>query len=301
MQNIILSIQNIASLEWVKSAFIDSVSILPFLFIIFVIIEFGEYFFAYKMNTIIKHSKNAGPLLGSLIASVPQCGFSVIASTLYTKRLIKVGTLIAVYLSTSDEAIPIILANPTKAPIVIKLLLVKILIGICAGYLINFVIKQVEKPQIKVTEDECADEGCCNHHLEEKPDKKELIIHPITHTINLFVFIFIITLAINYLVMRVGGEANLGKYFLSDTVFQPIIMAFVGLIPNCASSVAITLMYLKGAIGFGSVVAGLCSSAGLGTLVLLRKNDDIKDTLRIIGLLLLISIIAGVLIQFFYN
>lgn len=301
MQNIILLIQNISSQEWVKSAFIDSIQILPFLFIIFLVIEFAEYFFAYKMNNLIKHSKKAGPLIGSLVASVPQCGFSVIASTLYTKRLITVGTLIAVYLSTSDEAIPIILAKPGMAPVVIKLIIIKILIGILAGYSINLFLKKREQQILTTEENGCSDEGCCNHHLEEKPDKKELILHPLAHTANVFFFILVVTLGINYLVTLVGGEENLGKYFLSDTVFQPVIMAFLGLIPNCAASVAITMMYLKGAIGFGSVVAGLSSSAGLGTLVLLRKNDNKKDTFRIIGLLLSISIISGIIIQFFYN
>jgi len=287
--------------DWAKDALIDSVHMVPFLFIIFLIIEIIEYFYAHKMGSIIKHSNKTGPLIGSLLASFPQCGFSVVASTLYTKRLIAAGTLIAVYLSTSDEAIPIILAQPGKSHVVIKLLLVKLLIGITAGYLINFILEKVKKPLAEGVDDGTEDEGCCNHHLSEKPDKKELLIHPIMHTVSVFFFVFIVTLIINYFVTLAGGEENLGKYFLTDSIFQPVLMALVGLIPNCAASVAITLMYLKGAIGFGSVVAGLSSSAGLGILVLAKKNNDIKDTLRVIGLLLLISIISGVVIQYFYN
>lgn len=287
--------------DWAKDALTDSLHMIPFLFVIFLIIEIIEYFYAHKMGTIIKHSNKAGPLIGSLLASFPQCGFSVVASTLYTKRLIAAGTLIAVYLSTSDEAIPIILAQPGKSHIVIKLLLIKLLIGITAGYLINFILEKTQKPMAEGLDDGKDDEGCCNHHISEQPERKELFLHPIMHTASVFFFVFIVTLAINYLVMLAGGEENLGKYFMTDSIFQPVIMAFVGLIPNCAASVAITLMYLKGAIGFGSVVAGLCSSAGLGMLVLARKNNDIKDTLRIIGLLLLISIVSGVTIQFFYN
>lgn len=287
--------------DWAKDALTDSLHMVPFLFIIFVVIELIEYFFAHKMGKIIKHSNKTGPLIGSILASFPQCGFSIMASTLYTKRLIAAGTLIAVYLSTSDEAIPIILANPGKSHIVIKLILVKVFIGIIAGYLINFILEKIKKPLAEGLDDGTEDEGCCNHHITETPEKKELLIHPIIHTASVFFFVFIVTLAINYLVMLAGGEENLGKYFLTDSVFQPVLMAFIGLIPNCAASVAITLMYLKGAIGFGSVIAGLCSSAGLGMLVLARKNNDIKDTLKIIGLLLLISIISGITIQFFYN
>jgi len=298
-------IAKIPMVYWAKDALRDSVHMLPFLFIIFFVIEFIEYFFAHKMTTLMKHSNKTGPLIGSILASFPQCGFSVVASTLYTRRLIAVGTLIAVYLSTSDEAIPVILAEPGNFYTVIKLLIVKVLIGISAGYLINFLLEKVKTPKVEVLEEDGTEEneekGCHKHHLTENPDKKELFIHPITHTASVFIFVFLVTLGINYLVMLVGGEENLGRYFLHDSVFQPVIMAFVGLIPNCAASVTVTLMYLKGAIGFGSTVAGLCSSAGLGMLVLLRKNNDIKDTLRVIGLLLLVSMISGVVIQCFYN
>lgn len=292
-------IEKIQMADWIKDALIDSLHMLPFLFIIFLVIEFIEYFFADKMTSLIKQSDKGGPLVGSILASFPQCGFSVVASTLYTKKIVNIGTLIAVYLSTSDEAIPVILAAPGNAHIVIKLVLVKIFIAIVAGYLINFTLASVKKTEPIHTESN-EPEGCCKHQL-KTPHKKELILHPIVHTLNVFFFIFIVTLAINYLVMLAGGEENLGKYFLSNSVFQPLLTAIFGLIPNCAASVAITLMYLKGAIGFGSVIAGLCSSAGLGLLVLLRKNDDIKDTMKITGLLLLISTMAGIIIQALYN
>lgn len=294
-------IEKIPMIDWAKDALIDSLHMVPFLLFIFVIIEFIEYFFSNKMSFLLKHSKTAGPVVGSLLASFPQCGFSVVASTLYTKKLITAGTLIAVYLSTSDEAIPVILAEPGKVHIVLKLLIVKLLIGITAGYFINFILESIKKPVIEDLEENIEEEGCCKHHLNKNPDKKELLLHPIIHTANIFFFVFFVTLGINYLVTLVGGEENLGKYFLHNSIFQPVIMAFVGLIPNCASSVAITLMYLKGAIGFGSVVSGLCSSAGLGMLVLLRKNNDIKDTLKIISLLLLVSIVSGIIIQCLFN
>lgn len=306
-------IEKLSFASWAKDALIDSLHMVPFLLFVFFVIEFVEYFFSHKMSFLLKLSNKAGPVVGSLLASFPQCGFSVVASTLYTKRLITAGTLIAVYLSTSDEAIPVMLAVPGSAPMVIHLLVVKLFIGIFAGYLINFLLvkESIKAPEAEQV-DECSeidvvedankgDEGCCNHHLDIPPDKKELFLHPIIHTLSVFFFVFLVTLGINYFVTLVGGEENLGKYFLNDSVFQPVIMAFLGLIPNCAASVAITMMYLKGAIGFGSVVAGLCSSAGLGMLVLIRKNADFKDTLRIIGLLLSVSIASGIIIQFFYN
>lgn len=288
--------------DWLADALKDSLHMLPFLFFIFVVIEVIEYFYSNKMTKLAKYSGKAGPLAGSLAASFPQCGFSVIASTLYTKKLITKGTLLAVYLATSDEAIPVIMSEPSKLYLVVPLLLTKIIIAIIAGYAIDFIIDQTKNNNslndtVEDTEDE---QGCCKHHI-NKPRKRDLIFHPVEHTFNVFIFILIITIGINYLVFTVGGEENLGQYFLHDSVLQPVITAIVGLIPNCAVSIAITLMYLKGALGFGSVIAGLCSSAGLGILVLFKKNDSLKDTLKIIFILLFVSIFSGILIQAIYN
>lgn len=295
-------IERLPLADWMIDAFIDSIHMLPFLFFIFVIIEIIEYFYSNKMTKLAKYSDKVGPLAGSLAASFPQCGFSVIASTLYTKKLITKGTLLAVYLSTSDEAIPVILAEPSKIGLVVPLLITKIIIAILAGYLIDFIIdKTSDKNQINETVlEEEVQEGCCHHHV-NKPRKRDLLLHPLEHTFNVFIFVLIVTIGINYLVHRVGGEENLGQYFLNDSVLQPVITAIVGLIPNCAVSIAITLMYLKGAIGFGSVISGLCSGAGLGLLVLFKKNENLKDTFKILLILLAVSIFSGILIQAVYN
>ncbi len=290
--------------DWIKDAIIDSFHMLPFLILIFFAIGFFEYYASDKMNDLAKHSQKTGPLVGSLIASVPQCGFSVIASTLYARKLVTTGTLLAVYLSTSDEAIPVLLSEPSKLHLVLPIIGTKIIIAIIAGYLIDFIVKDKksavvsgEKSADSATDDE---EGCCHHSISPKSNKN-LWFHPIMHTMNVFLFVLAVTLLINYAVFKVGGEENLGQYFLYNSPLQPVITGIVGLIPNCAVSIAITLMYIKGAIGFGAVISGLCSSAGLGILVLLRKNEDIKDTIRIVGLLLAISIISGLIIQFLYN
>lgn len=288
--------------EWILDAIIDSLHMLPFLFFIFVFIEVVEYFYSEKMTELAKYSKKAGPLAGSLAASFPQCGFSVIASTLYTKRLITKGTLLAVYLSTSDEAIPVIMSDPSKIHLVIPLLITKIIIALIAGYAIDFIpnINKETGDTAYCIEDGIDEEGCCKHHI-NKRRKRDLFLHPLEHTINVFIFILVITLGLNYLVEIIGGEEHLGEYFLNDSILQPIITAIIGLIPNCAISIAITLMYLKGAIGFGAVISGLCSSAGLGLLVLLRKNKPFKDTIAIISMLLSISIISGIIIHIVYN
>ena len=293
-------IEKIPMPEWALDAFLDSIHMLGFLFLVFVLIELVEYFYSGKMYKIVKASKKSGPFLGGILASVPQCGFSIIASTLYTRRLITRGTLIAVYLSTSDEAIPVLLSEPDKISLILPLIFTKIIIALAAGYLVDFFFKpqDADFAQIAKNDDEHP-EGCCRHDV-EKPRKRDLFLHPVVHTLNVFVFVLFITLLINYGVFKAGGEENLGRYFLSDSIFQPVVTAIFGLIPNCAVSIAITLMLMKGAIGFGSAIAGLCSGAGLGLLVLYKKNSPLKDSLKITGILLFISIIAGILIQTFY-
>lgn len=282
---------------WLIDALKDSLNMLPFLIVIFFVIEFCENFYSDKISEFSKATKKAGPLLGSLIASFPQCGFSVIASTLYTKNIVTKGTLLAVYLATSDEAIPVIIADPSKMSLVLPILGVKIFIAIIAGYLIDLFLSRKEPSG---TDFSIEEKGCCNHNIQAK-SKKDLILHPIMHTLHVFLFILVITISINYFVHAIGGEENLGQYFIANSFWQPVITGLVGLIPNCAVSIAMTLLYLKGAIGFGAVISGLCSSAGLGLLVLLRKNESIKDTIQIILLLLFISIISGIIIQAVYN
>ena len=296
-------IDSLSIAEWLADAIKDSLHMLPFLFLIFVVIEVIEFFYSDKMTQLAKYSSKAGPLVGSLAASFPQCGFSVIASTLYTKRLITKGTLIAVFLSTSDEAIPVILSEPSKMYLIVPILLAKIFIGISAGYLIDFLLgqfKNADENNAQNAENLEVEEGCCKHHV-HKPRKKDLLLHPLEHTVNVFIFVVLITVGLNYMVHCIGGEENLGQYFLNDSILQPVITAIVGLIPNCAISIAITLMYLKGAIGFGSVISGLCSSAGLGLLVLLKKNTSLKDSAKIILMLLGVSIFWGIVIQSVYN
>ena len=296
-------IDSLSIAEWLADAIKDSLHMLPFLFLIFVVIEVIEFFYSDKMTQLAKYSSKAGPLVGSIAASFPQCGFSVIASTLYTKRLITKGTLIAVFLSTSDEAIPVILSEPSKMYLIVPILLAKIFIGISAGYLIDFLLgqfKNADENNAQNAENLEVEEGCCKHHV-HKPRKRDLLLHPLEHTVNVFIFVVLITVGLNYMVHCIGGEENLGQYFLNDSILQPVITAIVGLIPNCAISIAITLMYLKGAIGFGSVISGLCSSAGLGLLVLLKKNTSLKDSAKIILMLLGVSIFWGIVIQSVYN
>ncbi len=293
----------------ITDALIDSLKMVPLLLLIYIAIEFIEYNYGKKLNEKVKKAGNAGPAIGSLVGAVPQCGFSVISSALYSQKLITIGTLLAVYISTSDEAIPIILSQPDKINIILPLIITKVALALVIGYIVDLIFRKSNKKILSHIErfdrDEChhgheVDEvACCGHELSNKPNIREMFLHPFIHTAKVFIFIFAVSLLINYAFFKLGEE-NLSKLFLSNSILQPFIAALVGLIPNCAASVAITELYLKGAIGYGSAIAGLSAGAGLGLLVLFKENKNLKNTLTILGLLLFFSILAGVLIQYFY-
>ena len=291
--------------EWVADAIIDSAHLLPFLFFIFVVIELLEFYFSDKIDSCIKKARKRSVAVGSLASIFPQCGFSVIASSLYSRRMITRGCLIAVYLGTSDESIPILLAHPDKAYLVVPIVGLKLFIAIMGGYLIDILSGHFNNPDV-INKNESVDEvmeeahehvheeGCCNHKP-EGVNKRELILHPIFHTINILAFILVITLALNYLLEHFPITDLLANS--SHRYLQCIGAAILGLIPNCAISIAITMMLIKGTLPFGAAMAGLLSNGGLGLLILL-KNNNFKDTLKVIFILLAVSILSGCLIEF---
>lgn len=284
--------------DFFKDAFIDSLNLIPFLFLIFLIIEFIERYYAKKRHLFVFWIKKVGPLFGSIFASLPQCGFSVIASTVYTRRLLSRGTLVAVYLATSDEAIPVLLSYPEKAPLILPIIGVKIAVAIIVGYVVDWLITyNAKEPVIEPVKEEEI-EGCCHHHLIHASRKRDFWLHPLKHTLNIFVFIFLISVVLAFILSRAGSEEVMAKYCLMNSPLQPFLVSLVGLIPNCAISVMLTMLFVKNTISFGSLVAGLCTSGGLGILVLLRKNADKKDTFIIFGLLVLVGTILGLIFQY---
>ena len=292
-------VEHLGMPDWLCDAVIDSFHVLPLLFIVFIAIEFIEYFYSEKINNFMKNTEKASPIIGSLAAIIPQCGFSVIASTLYIRKFITKGTLIAIYLATSDEAIPILLAAPEQTHFVLPIIGIKLVIGICAGYLIDFILKDNKYiPIAQETDNNDEHEGCCKHSVSQRR-KRELLIHPVKHTLNIFVFILGITILLNFLIFVYGKYAMLHVIFGKIKILEPVITAFIGLIPNCAVSIALTMLLIKGSISFGAVMSGLLANAGLGILILFRHNENIKDTIKIITILLSISITSGLIIQLF--
>ncbi|MGN0520755.1 MAG: putative manganese transporter [Candidatus Fimenecus sp.] len=268
---------------------LDALKMLPFLFAAFCLIELLEHRAGEKLSRFFARSGKAGPLVGAVLGCVPQCGFSVLSANLYAGGVITLGTLCAVFLSTSDEAVLLLAATPSAAPDILKLLLVKVCIGIAAGYLVDFLFRKKTDSDLQL-KDLCDHEHCgCHEHGG--------VLRPaLLHTAKIFGFVFLITLVLNFLVEFLGHE-RLEALLLHDSVFQPFLTALFGFIPNCAASVLLTQLYLEGALQFGAVVSGLCTGAGAGLLVLFRENRNPKDNLKILGILYVAAVVPGVILQ----
>lgn len=276
-------------LDILVDTIIDSLKLLPFLFIAYLIMEYIEHKISDKSKEKIKKSGKFGPAIGSALGIFPQCGFSVAATNLYAARIITLGTLISVYLSTSDEMLPILISKAVPLNIIITILAIKFAIGMIYGFIIDFCIrlKNKSKEENKIV-DICEEEHC---HCE-----KGILKSAIKHTINVFIYIFILTLLINIIVDMVG-EDTLKNVMQGASIFEPIIAALIGLIPNCASSVIITELYLSEIITFGSLIAGLLVNAGAGILMLFRINKNIKENIKIVALLYILGMATGIVIN----
>lgn len=280
-------------LEIIEDTLIDAIKLLPFLFITYLIMEYIEHKMGERTKNIVKKSGRLGPLLGSILGIFPQCGFSVSATNLYAGRVITLGTLISVYLSTSDEMLPIFISEAVSPIIILKILGIKLIIGIIAGIIIDMVINILDinktKKENNSIEHICEEEHC---HCNEKGIFKSAL----KHTLNIFLFIILITFIIN-IVVHFIGEENIASWILNKPIVGPMISSLIGLIPNCASSVIITNMYLENVISLGSMISGLLTGAGVGLAVLFKTNDRLKENAKIIFLLYAIGSISGILIE----
>lgn len=276
-------------LEIIEETLIDGIKLLPFLFITYIIMEYIEHKTSNKTKDIIKKSGKFGPFIGSVLGAVPQCGFSVVATNFYAARVITLGTLISVYLSTSDEMIPIFISEGASIITLLKILGIKILIGMIAGFVIDFVLRLRKKDsEEERIIDLCEKEHC---HCE-----KGILKSALKHTINIFVFILIITFVIN-IIIHLVGEETIGNFVQSNVILGPVLGGIIGLIPNCASSVILTQLYLQNVIPISTMISGLLVGAGVGLIVLFKMNKGIKQNLKITALLYIIGVLSGVIIQ----
>lgn len=273
-------------------ATIDNVKILPFLFLTFLLMEYLEDKMQDKTRKKLKDAGKLGPAIGGVVGVIPQCGISAASSNLYAGRVISMGTLIAIYLSTSDEMLPIMISEAAAPSLIGMVLLSKVIYGIVAGFIIDFVISKILKKEEKEIDIHhfCEHEHCeCGHGI---------LIPAIKHTIRIFIFLFVISIALGVVIEYFGLE-SISKSIFSNTFVGPVISGIVGLIPNCAASVLITELFLEGAISFGTMMGGLFVGAGVGLLVLFKVNESKKENFTIVGLLYIIGVFGGILLNLF--
>ncbi len=276
----------------VLDAFLDTLRVFPFLLVIYILIEFLEHRTSFSQKPKILQG-NLAPLIGSATGLIPQCGFSVMAAKLYDRGLIRTGTLLAVLLATSDEAFIILLSDGTRAQAIMPLVLVKLIVGIGVGYLVNFLYTAE-----KLT-GECAEEihaYSCGREHEGKSDVKVYLVNPLLHSLQIGFYLLVVNLVFAFVIDAVGEE-KIAESMIGGTYFQPFITAIIGLIPNCASSAVITATYINGGITFGSCAAGLCANAGLGLVILFKNTKKIKRNIVFALTLYLISVAVGIVVN----
>lgn len=275
-------------LDCILDGLIDVIKILPYLFIAFTILEIIEH----RLNNekILSKNKKYGPIIGGVLGSLPQCGFSAMASSLFSNKVITLGTLIAIFLSTSDEMLPIMLSENTDILSLLKIVGLKVIIGIIVGLIIDLIYKS-KKNKSNNIENLCNKDNC-------NCDKDGLLLSSLKHTLKIGLFILIANILINLIIYYIGEE-SLSNLLLYKNVFTYFIASLIGLIPNCASSVIITKLYLANLISIGTLFSGLLTGSGIGILLLFKYNKNIKENISILSIIYLVGVIIGILIDLF--
>lgn len=290
-------------IDVILDTLIDGIKLLPFLLVTYLILEYLEHKTSDKSKEIIKKSGKWGPLIGGALGVLPQCGFSAAAASLYSGRVITLGTLIAIFLSTSDEMLPILISEAAPIDVILKVLLLKFVIGIIFGFIIDFAVRILKKikdskndvKENKINSDSVEIKELCEHehcHCEEDGIVKSAI----KHSVNIFIFIVLITLLFNVLIYFIGEE-QISSWIVNKPILGPMIAALIGLIPNCASSVILTKLYLTGVINISTMISGLLAGSGTGILILCRTNKNWKENLSIIVLVYVIGVVSGILLE----
>lgn len=277
-------------LEVLEDALLDTLKLIPFLFITYLIMEYIEHKTSEKVKDTIQKSGKFGPLLGAIVGIFPQCGFSVSATNLYSARVITLGTLVSVYLTTSDEMLPILLTEAIPVTTILTILGLKLIIGIIAGFAIDAVMRIItkNKQEKQKIEELCENEHC---HCEEG-----IVISAIKHTLNIIIYIFVITLLINGIIALIGEE-TIANVISQNLIIGPIIAGVIGLIPNCASSVILTELFVENVISMPVLISGVAVNAGVGLLVLFKTNKNVKENLSITGILYVMGVLSGIILQ----
>ena len=270
-------------------ALIDTLKIFPYLFVTFLVLELLEHKLSKKNEKILMKNRKYGPIVGSLLGALPQCGFSTMAANLFSNRVITIGTLIAVFLSTSDEMLPIMLSEKIEIFSILKIIGIKVMIGIVIGIIVDAIIKNKKEKVHHHIHDMCEHDHCsCK--------KDGILLSSIKHTLKIGLFILVANVLINIIIFYVG-EDNLSHILLHKNIFTYFLASLIGLIPNCASSVIITELYLSKLITVGHLFAGLLPGSGLGILLLFKSNKNVKENILILSIIYFTGVVLGILID----
>ena len=281
---------------------IDTLKLLPYLLITFIVLELLEHKLSKKNEKALRKNKKFGPIVGGLLGALPQCGFSAMASNLFSGRVITIGTLVAIFLSTSDEMLPIMLSEKTDITILLRIIGFKILVGIIVGFIVDFIFRKKElhdqderlhKHNHKDV-DNCITEMCEHDHCHCK--EEGIFLSSIKHTLSIGLFVLIANLGINLIIYYIG-EDSLKEFLLNKNIFSYFIASLIGLIPNCASSVIMTELYLSNLITTGTLLAGLLTGSGLGILLLFKTNKNLKENMTVLGIIYSVGVIIGLIVD----
>ncbi|MDO5408826.1 MAG: putative manganese transporter [Lachnospiraceae bacterium] len=270
---------------------LDCARLVPFLFVTYLVMEYLEHKTGEHTTKLIRKAGKLGPVWGGILGVVPQCGFSAAASSLYAGRLITVGTLLAIYLSTSDEMLPILLSEQVDPQLILKILGIKVALAVVTGLCIDQVLLRI----FRRPAEEIDIHSICEHeHC--RCGEKSILRSALNHTVHIVLYIFLISIVLNLAIEAIGRE-NLSGLILNVPVAGQMLAALVGMIPNCAASVIITQLYVEGILNGGAMMAGLLANAGVGVLILFRMHRNVKKNLQIVGMLYGAGVIWGLLIQ----
>lgn len=276
-------------LDCILDGLIDTLKLIPYLLITFLILEVLEHKLNNKNKKILEKGNRIGPLIGGFLGALPQCGFSTMASNLYASQIITTGTLISIFLSTSDEMLPIMLSEHANITTLLKIIGFKVLVGIIIGFIVDIFYKGKTPVPEKEIHAHCEHDDC---HCEEDGIIKSSIIH----TIKIAIYILLVNVVLN-LIIEFIGEETLSNFLLNKNIFVYFIASIIGLIPNCASSVIMTELYLQGMITVGTLLSGLLTGSGLGILMLFKENDNKKENIRILSFIYIVGVVIGILVD----
>ena len=278
-------------MEIFLDSLLDTLKVFPLILLIYILIEFLEHRTSFSENHKLLQGKMA-PLLGTVTGIIPQCGFSVMAAKLYDRGFIRTGTLLAVFLATSDEALIVLIVDPVGTAAVAPLVALKVVVGLAVGYAVNFLVR--DELAVPAPPEDIHGYSCGREH-EGKSKLKVYFVEPLLHSLKIALYIFVVTLIFGY-ILEYNRDAILSS-FVGGPYIEPFITSAIGLIPNCASSAVISQAYCEGGIYFGSMAAGLCCNAGLGFVVLLKNTKKIKRNLLLMAALYVVSVLVGVAVN----